>query len=99
MQRVRPVTVTNGTTSATINTATVAKAQKNNRRLLIIRNVHGSAVPFTITFGAQVPIAGTTGYTLLPADGPLIFNSESMPTDAINIISGTASVLFTIIEG
>lgn len=99
MQRIRPVTVTNGNTGATINTAIVAKAAKANRRLLIIRNTHGSAVAFTITFGAQVPVAGTTGYTMLPADPPLIFNSESMPTEAINIISGTASVLFTIIEG
>ena len=99
MQRVRPVTVTNGTTSGTVDTATVAKAAKLNRRLLIIRNTHGSAVAFTITFGAQVPVAGVTGYTMLPADGPLIFNGESMPTEAINIISGTASVKFTIIEG
>ena len=99
MQRISPVTVTNGATSGTINTATVAKAEKKNRRLLIIRNTHGSAVAFTITFGSQVPVAGTTGYTMLPADGPLIFNSEAMPTGAINVISGTASVLFTIIEG
>ena len=99
MQRIRPTTVTNGNTGAVINTATVAKAAKPNRRLLIIRNTHATAIPFTITFGSQVPVAGTTGYTMLPADGPLIFNSESMPTEAINIISGTASVLFTIIEG
>lgn len=99
MQRVRPVTVTNGTTSGTINTATVAKAAKANRRLLIIRNTHASAVAFTITFGSQVPVADTTGYTMLPADGSLVFTSESMPTEAINIISATASVRFTIIEG
>lgn len=99
MQRIRPVTVTNGTTSGTIDTSTVAKAAKPNRRLLIIRNTHGSAVPFTITFGSQVPVAGVTGYTMLPADGSLEFKGESMPTEAINIISGTVSVKFTIIEG
>lgn len=99
MQRVRPVTVTNGTTSGTINTASVAKAAKSNRRLLIIRNTHGTAVAFTITFGSQVPVADVTGYTMLPADGALAFTSEAMPTEAINIISGTASVKFTIIEG
>jgi hypothetical protein len=85
------------TTSATINTVTTIAAQKLNRSILRIKNSHGAAAVVWVNFGADPVAATRTGWSL--SQGQVLeFNSETVPTDDIRVVSSTASVLLEVIN-
>lgn len=90
----RAFTDRSGTTSATINTSTQVAPANNVRTYFFIQNVGGADIWVNIEAAAT---AGQPSIKLTP-NSSLTFEDSAIPTQAINVLSGTASVAFTAKE-
>lgn len=84
-----------GSTSATPSTSTQVAASNSQRRYFIIQNVGASSIWINFTSAAT---AGS-GSLLILAQGSYVMESSTITTEAINVLSASASVAFTAKEG
>lgn len=83
-----------GTTSAIINTSIVAAAADDARTYLFIQNV--GAADIWVNFGAAAN-AGQGSIKLTP-NSSLTFENNIVPSNSVNVLSGAASVPYTMKE-
>lgn len=100
-RQIAPATLTftdrSGTTSATANTSTSVAGVNLNRRYILIQNLDTSNdifINFTSAASATAP-----GSIRISAKSSFVLESSAISTEAINIVSGSASINFTAKEG
>lgn len=86
------VTVVAGTTDSTPSTSAEALATNSSRQYLYIQN--NSDTDMYFNFGA----AATTSHLLVKAGVSVAFDSGFVPTNAVNVICGSASKSFYILH-
>lgn len=86
------LTDNSGTTSATPSTSTQIMAANSSRRYLLIENVSTTATIW-INF-TSAATAGNGSFALLPG-GSIVQETGFVSTEAVNVLSTTASVPFT----
>ena len=84
-----------GTTSATPNTSTQIFASNSTRKYLLIQNVGTATIWINFTTSAN---ANQPSIQLL-VGGSLVMESSFVSQEAVNVLSGSASVAFTAKQG